>query len=201
MTDYSKSKVYLIYLPGLEEFGYIGSTIKDLPQRLSEHKSSAKSNRKYKFSSSVLWECEENEPEIKCLEKVCCKTRQELLQRERYWLDQYPDAVNKHDPVLSPEERHERAKACVLKCYYNKREERIQKHKEWVEANKEHTAEYRAGRKDISKAQYKARYDAGYKHKRSEAKRVKVECPVCKKVMNKNSIWEHTKKIHTPVTP
>jgi len=196
MTDYSESKVYLIYLPGLEEFGYVGSTIKDLPQRLSEHKYSAKSNQKYKFASSVLWECEDNEPEIKCLEEVCCETKQELLERERYWLDQYVEAVNKKAPMLSPEEQHERTKATLLKCYYNKREERIQKHKEWLEANKDHVAEYNAGRKDINKAQQKARYDAGYKAKRSEAKKTQVECLACKKIMNKSSLWEHNKKLH-----
>ena len=197
MSDYSNSKVYLIYISGLEEFGYIGSTTLTLPERLKAHKYSAKSDFKYKFASSALFEVEENEPEIKCLEEVSCDTKQELLERERYWLDQYPDAINKNTPLLSDVERHERAKACLLKCYYNKRDERLIKMKEWKEANKEHIAEYHAGRRDIIRAQEKARNDAGYKLKRAEAKKVKVECPVCKKEMNKNSLWEHTKRVHS----
>ena len=191
--DYSSGKIYLIHIPGLEECGYVGSTILTLKERLRVHKYSAKSGAKYKFASAALFEVEENSPEIKCLEEFPCETKEQLLERERYWLNKYPDAVNKNAPHLTSEERHERAKACLLKCYYAKRDERIEKMKKWKADNSEKVAEYNAGRKDISKAQEKARYDAGYKEKRAEAKKVKVECPKCKKVMNKNSLWTHAK--------
>lgn len=198
MSKYSDSKVYLIYLPDLEEFGYVGSTTQSLNDRLKEHRYSAKSDVKYKFASAVLWECEDSEPLIKCLEEVCCDTKQELLERERYWLDQFPDAVNKHDPVISEEERHERRKATLLKCYYAKRDERIEKNRAYKEAHKEEIATQRASpeHREKEKVAQKARYDAGYKAKRSEAKKVKVACAVCGKEMNKNSLWEHTKKLH-----
>jgi len=197
--DYSSGKIYLIHIPGLEECGYVGSTCKALSQRLAEHTYSAKSDAKYKFASAALFEVEENSPEIKCLEEFPCETKEQLLERERYWLNKYPDAVNKNAPHLTSEERHERAKACLLKCYYAKRDERIEKMKKWKADNSEKVAEYNAGRKDIKKAQEKARYDAGYKEKRAEAKKVKVECPICKKMMAKNSLWTHTKSVHPSI--
>ena len=193
---YSEGKIYLIYIPGLEECGYVGSTIQTLAERLKAHKYSAKSDTKYKFASCALFEVEENHPEIKCIEEFPCETREQLLERESYWLSQYPDAVNKNTPHLTAEERHERAKACLLKCYYAKRDERIEKMKKWKADNPEKVAEYLAGRKDINREQEKARYAAGYKEKRAEAKKEKVECPACKKVMNRNSLWEHKKKLH-----
>jgi hypothetical protein len=190
------AKIYKLYVTGLEEFCYIGSTTQPLSDRLKKHKYTAKT-AKYTCASAVLFE-EGNEPVMECLEDVTCETKQALLERERYWLDQFPDAINKHDPILSSEERHERIKATSLKCYYAKREERIAKHREWLKAHAKEIAEQRSTPEHLAKAraQEKARYDAGYKATRNEAKKVKVECPTCKKVMNKSSLWEHNKKLH-----
>ena len=115
----------------------------------------------------------------------CDIVREELEERERYWLEQFPEAININTPTRNWKER-----------WVANREHNIAKHKEWLKANAEHVAEYREGRKEIEKAGQKARYDAGYKAKRNEAKKVKVACAMCGKEMNKNSLWEHTKKLH-----
>jgi hypothetical protein len=178
---YSEGKIYKLYVLGAEEFPYIGSTICDLGRRFGLHKDQAKSETQKKTASSQMFQ-DDNEVVIELIEAFPCSTKIELETRERYWLQQFPDAININTPTRTWRERWEANKGHNLK-----------KHREWLEANKEHTKEYMAGRKDISKAQEKARYDAGYKEKRSEAKKVQVECPTCKKVMNKNSLWTHAK--------
>lgn len=181
---YSEGKIYRLYVKGVEEFPYIGSTTCALDRRLGLHKDQAKSETQKKCASSVLFE-DGNEVVIELLEDFRCETKDELHARERYWIEQYPECLNKNMPGRDWRER-----------WKQNREHNLLKHKEWLEANTEHTKEYLAGRKDINREQEKARYAAGYKEKRSEAKKVQVECPTCKKVMNKSSLWEHKKKLH-----
>ena len=198
MTDFTEAKVYKIYLAGLDEFCYIGSTTIPLNERLNAHRASAKSNARYKFASSPLFE-EGNEPLIECLEEVDCETKQELLARERYWLDQFPECLNKKDPLLDPVERHERAKACLLKCYYAKQEERKEKHRVWIEANKQQQAEYKRAKRQADPEATRAKDKEDYakrKEKASAAKKAKVKCDVCQKEMNKNSLWTHKNTVH-----
>ena len=187
--------IYRICVPGLEDLCYVGSTTKTLADRLKDHKYSAKSASKYKFASSVLFE-EGNEPVIELLEEIECDSKQEILEHERIWLDKYPDAINKNDPALTPEERHERAKATLLKCYYAKRDERMKQAREWKLANQEHIRAYAVGRREITREQERARNAAGYKEKRNAAKKEKAVCDVCHKEMNKNSLWTHKKSVH-----
>ena len=200
MSDYSDAKVYKIYLAGLDEFCYIGSTIQTLPARFAKHRASAKSNNKYKFASAPLFE-EGNEPIIECLEEVECETKEELLARERYWIDQYPECLNKKDPLLDSIERHERAKATLLKCYYAKHEERKEKHRKWLEDNKEYHANQRAEKRKENLEEARAKDKEARerrKEKIAEAKKVKVKCEECGKEMNKNSLWTHKKTAHAP---
>ena len=171
MSDYSEGKIYMIYIPGLEEYCYIGSTVQSLSDRLRRHKFTAQHPELYQFASHVFFQAG-NEVHIKLLEAVDCETKTELLERERYWLDQYPEAINRKDPICDDVERHERRKAIRLQCYYNKREERMKKHREWIEQNKEKQKEYKKAR--------------GAE---------KLECPTCKKMLARHSMGAHI-KIH-----
>jgi hypothetical protein len=194
--EYQSGKVYKIYIPGMEEVCYIGSTIISIEERFAVHKSSSKSDCKYKFASAVLFN-DGNEPVVELVEAFPCNSKQELLERERYWLDKHPDAINKNLPIhLTDEERYNARKEAVLKYHRANKEKVYAKTQEWREANKERIAEYDASRREIDKAQAKARYDAGYKEKLNEAKKVKVACEICNKIMNKNSIWTHKKSVH-----
>jgi len=184
MSDYSTGKIYKLFVKGAEELCYIGSTVSTLVQRLYMHRHQAQSVTQNKSASYQMFE-DGNEVEIKLIENYPCDSKKELETRERYWLEQFPESININTPTRTWKERWEANK-----------EHNLKKHKQWLEANKEHIAEYNAGRKDINKAQQKARYDTGYKEKRSEAKKTKVECSICKKVMNKSSLWEHNKKLH-----
>lgn len=198
MTDYSQGKIYLVYIPELEEYGYVGSTVLSLKDRLAGHKYQKTSNQPYQFASCVLFE-EGNEVCIKLLEAYPCDTKQQLLERERYWLQQYPEAVNKNPPILNEEERKARHKELHLIAYNKNKEHNLAKHREWIEAHKAEEAEKKKQRRlaNLEEARAKERVSRDKrKEKANELKRVKVECPECQKVMNKNSIPLHLKSVH-----
>jgi len=202
MSDYSTGKIYKIFVEGADEFCYIGSTIITLTQRLSKHKSLALSDAQYKFASAPFFQ-EGNNVLIELLEDYPCNSKQELLTREAYWLLQFPEALNINTPILDAEERHKRANAICLKNYYENKEHRMKSHKEWLETNKEKIAKQRATPEHLaheSAMRKKRMEDPEYakilKEKMAAIKKEKVECPVCKKIMNKNSLWTHTKSVH-----
>lgn len=206
-NEYAEGKIYKLSIPGAEEFSYIGSTIKELHRRLSEHKSSAKSNAKYKFASSILFE-EDNVVEVSLIEAYPCANKQELLARERYWLEKFPDAINKNSPVLTREEHRKIQAEAALKRYHTLKESnpeefqaRADAHKEWFKNNKEHVAEYNKQYQPIRVEKERARYAAGYGTIRNERKKEKAKCDICNKEMNKNSIWTHKKSVHPTATP
>jgi hypothetical protein len=184
MTDYSQGKIYKLYIKGFEEVCYIGSTINTLEWRFNHHKHQAKNPKQNKTGASVLFE-DENEVEIALVENYPCETKEQLETRERYWIEQHSDCVNKNIPTRGWKER-----------WLKNREHNIALHKQWVAANQDHVAEYRKGRATLEKQQAKERYDAGYKDVRNERKREKATCEICNKQMNKNSLWLHKKTIH-----
>jgi hypothetical protein len=182
--DYSTGKIYKIFVEGKPEECYIGSTTWVLKKRLNQHKQQA-SNVKQKKSASCILFKNDATVVIELVEDFPCKSKLDLETRERYWLEKHPRAINKNIPTQTCEER------------VDKNREHIQEmNAKWREANKEHIAEYVASRREIDNAQAKARYDAGYKAQRNEAKKVKVACDICKKIMNKNSIPLHKKSVH-----
>ena len=166
--EYQCGKIYKMYVPGKDDVCYIGSTTYSLEIRLAYHNIPSS-----KVTSKKLYE-NGAKPVIELLEAYPCNSKKELEVRERYWMEQFPNKVNKNIPTQSKKE-------------YSVK---------WREANKDHIDEYDASRREIDNAQAKARYDDGYKARRSEAKKVKAECDICKKVMNKNSLWTHKSTVH-----
>jgi hypothetical protein len=199
MSDYSQGKVYLLYIPGLEQYGYIGSTVQTLDQRLNKHKYQKISKAPYQFSSCVLFE-EGNEVFIKLLEEYPCETKQQLLEREKFWLSQYPEAVNKNPPILNEEERKARHKEIHLRAYNKNKDHNLAKHREWMAAHKEEeSAKQKAKRQaDLEAARAKdkesnARRD---KEKRKEWKNQKVICSACGLCLSRNNFPTHKKNLH-----
>ena len=170
--DYSQGKVYKLYIPGLEEFCYIGSTVQELTDRLLDHKNN-RSSGSYQFASEQLFQGE-NEVKIELLGLYNCSTRVELLIKEREWLDKFPNAINKNIPIcVTPEERRERENACQLRCYYNNKEHRNKTAQEWKENNKDRTKAYD-----------------------KEKRATKVKCDICEKEMTYGSLYNHKKSVH-----
>jgi hypothetical protein len=189
---YSDGKIYKLVAAGSLDC-YIGSTCGNLAQRLWHH-NHAFNNKELQnqCSSNKLFELYGN-VSIQLVETFPCKTKDELHKRERYWIEQTPSALNRNLPGQTWQERWEKNK-----------EHNAAKHKEWLAANKEAIAAERATPEFRAKetAAHKTRladpeYAKAFKEKRSAAKKVQVECSICKKMMNKSSLWEHNKKLHT----
>ena len=112
MTDirYQKGKIYKIVCnkTGLL---YVGSTIQNtLAQRLADHRFHYKEwllgKRTFITSFKII---ENDDYNIILLESVNCSSNDELLQRERYWI-QSTICVNKHIPSRTPEEYRDKHK-------------------------------------------------------------------------------------------
>lgn len=182
--SYQRAKIYKLYIEGVEEVCYIGSTTLELNKRLDFHKNSVKYTSQKKTVASCLFE-EGNEVVIALVEDYPCQSKNELELRERYWIEQFPECVNKNIPTRGWKER-----------WLKNRDELIAKHKEWVKNNQEHIQEYKEKNKEKIKEQDKKRYDEGYKELRNAKKREKVKCTICEKEMNRNSINLHMKSVH-----
>ena len=198
-TDYSQGKIYLVYIPGLEEFGYVGSTCQTLSQRLTKHKYQYTSDAPYQFASCVLFG-EDNEVFIKLLEDYPCETKQQLLERERYWLSKYPEAVNKNPPILNEEERKQRHKEQHLKAYNKNKEHNLAKHREWLAKNKDQESikqfQRRQANLEGARAKDKAYNAKRDKDKRSQWKNAKVICSECGLTLSRNNFPTHKKNKH-----
>jgi hypothetical protein len=123
MTDYTKGKIYKIFSG---ELVYIGSTIQTLNERLSCNKSQFKRNV---LRGSITKLMETENYKIELLELYSCNSKQELLLREREWIEK-TECVNKTMPISSPEEQRQKK----IDRYKNDEEHRnkiLQKNREW----------------------------------------------------------------------
>ena len=193
MPDYSLGKIYRLYVVGNEGMPYIGSTCDSLNKRVSVHRNQAGSLTQTKTASCIMF-AEGNEVRIELIEDFACATKLELETRERYWLEQNPNAVNKNTPTRTWKERWEKNKehnVAVHKAYLAAHKDEIAAHRATPEVRARENAAAKARLADPEKLK-------AHKEVRDGNKKERVKCPDCDKEMNKNSLWEHKKKIHAP---
>ena len=114
INKYEKGKIYKIVSNETEKI-YIGSTIeKYLSNRKGKHIDKYKSylNKKYNYVSSfelvIYPDCK-----IYLIESYPCNNINELLSRERYWIEQNKDiCVNIYIPSRTREERRNKTINC-----------------------------------------------------------------------------------------
>lgn len=167
--DYTHSKIYEIRprVGGQDHERYFGSTTKKyLSTRFSWHKSDYKKWKEGKRSSKVsvfdLFDKYTFEGcEIVLLETVKCNSKDEMLMREKYHI-QNNLCVNKVLPLRTHKEYYELHKAEQsdrFKVYYEENKEHLNKrNKQWRENNAEQLRKKNAERYDPTKrnASYKA---------------------------------------------
>jgi hypothetical protein len=149
---YKNGKIYKIISPHTNKI-YVGSTCKKyLCQRLGCHKDGykrwLKDNNNGYTSSYVLFDL--GDVEIILLEIVNCNTKDELLKKEREWIEKYKDIiVNRLKPITTKEEKKKNVKQYdkehkeEKKQYYEKnKEEHKQYSKEYYKEHKEKIKEY-----------------------------------------------------------
>lgn len=155
MPDYSKGKIYKITGGGLT---YIGSTTVSLAQRMAQHRSDKKrwenGNKKCSVTSAKVLQYEDNA--ITLIEDVVCDRKEQLLARERYWIEQIKN-VNKIIPTRSSEEyvqkRKEERKIHRQELYIKnidaKKERKKERQKLYRQTDK--CKEYRKYYRDLNK--------------------------------------------------
>ena len=90
MSDFSQGKIYKIVCNETGET-YYGATIQKLSARISKHK--APTNRT--TSKEIV---ERNNYDVVLCECFPCETREQLLERENYWIENN-ECVNKNSAV------------------------------------------------------------------------------------------------------
>jgi len=100
---YQKGKIYRIVCNVTGEV-YVGSTITTLGERLSKHKTKMTC-----CSSEII---QRGNYRIELIEPFPCRNKQELLWRERYYIEQN-ECINKMPPIVTEEEYKERQR---IKC-------------------------------------------------------------------------------------
>ena len=183
MVNYGNGKVYKIQRIGGNSNIYIGSTTKQyLSQRMDKHRSDYKQHKAGKrglttsfiiFDKYGIENCE-----IVLLESVNCNSKDELLKRERYYIENN-DCVNIMVPGRTYKEYYEDNKDKIVehrKKYYR---ENIDKIKDYRDKNKDKNKEYREKNKDkINAYQFAQCYcECGgkyiYKHKLRHMRSIK----------------------------
>ena len=108
MTDYSKGKVYKLISDGTDDI-YIGSTTQKLYKRLAVHKCTALTSKNKYCSSNPLFE--KGNVKIILIEDYPCERKEQLLARERHWIETLPN-INAQIPGRTSKENHSEKSVC-----------------------------------------------------------------------------------------
>jgi hypothetical protein len=142
MPDYSKSKIYKIVC-NITGLVYIGSTTQTLSQRLQDHKVDYKRYLNKKFSCVTSFKIiENNNYEIILIEDCPCERKEQLLSRERFWIEN-TECVNLKIPSRTQKEYREENREKIKQINKEYHENNKEKRKEYCEKNKEKIKEQR----------------------------------------------------------
>lgn len=172
---YQRAKIYKITDLAYTEC-YYGSTCQTLSKRMGEHRSYYKiykqDKRDFFYTSFILFDKYGLENcKIELVEDYECKTKEELRQREGWWIKNNP-CVNK---TIAGRDR-----------------------KEWTQDNKEHMKEYRKNyynnNKEVVLKLHKKWEDSNRDSIRKR-KNERVNCDICDKEVSRANLSKH-KKLH-----
>lgn len=187
MEDYSSGKIYKLHITDIPDICYIGSTRDSLETRFAHHRHQASNEKQNKCAAASLFQ--EGDVIISLIEDYPCQSKRALEERERYWIEQHPDCVNKNIPTRGWRER-----------WYAKHEHNLAKHRDWLEAHKEELAEQRKQKRqaDLESARAKDKESNAQrdKEKRKAWKNAKVKCDKCNLILSRNNFTIHKKNLH-----
>jgi hypothetical protein len=151
MVNYEKGKIYKIVCNKTGNT-YIGSTCEKLSNRLAHHRRAYKyylnANKMYSTSFEVLKNDDYN---IVLIEEVNCKNKDQLLSRERFYIDSI-SCVNKCKPTRTVKQWCEENKDKIKQMKQEKAGIIKEQMKKYREVHKEHirqrTKEYKERNKD-----------------------------------------------------
>lgn len=148
MKDYSKAKIYRLDLP-TGDF-YIGSKIQSLSMRRGKHVAKSRMEERkntplYKAVADLPdgWDC------VVCtlVEKIPCNDIEELLKRERYYIEHLSSTLNKIIPGRKAKEYYEINKEALnekSRRYYKENKQiAADRSKQYRQDNNEYIREYK----------------------------------------------------------
>ena len=95
--DYANAKIYRLVATGTDQV-YIGSTCEPLAKRLYNHNWCAAHPESQKPTMACKLYEEGRTVAIQLIEAFPCESRDQLLARERSWLENTPTAINRNTP-------------------------------------------------------------------------------------------------------
>lgn len=116
MTSIKIGLVYKLSIDNEINNIYIGSTFRNLKQRLAEHKYDIRNERRCKKKIEYFKD-RTNDIKISIIEKCGDITKKELLEREKYYINSFKPTLNELCPIREVGE--------CKKLYYIKNRERI----------------------------------------------------------------------------
>lgn len=138
---YASGKIYKL-VNDVDNEIYVGSTCLPLHKRLYEHKSLSKKRpnaRVYQYVHQIGWQ----NVKIVLLETYACNTKDELLRRERHWIDELKPSLNKVLPLRTPKEWREANIEAIQ-----------QNRKKYMDANREDINEKRREKMHFNREEY-----------------------------------------------
>lgn len=156
MNKYNNGKVYMLSSENTAKV-YIGSTIQTLDMRLKGHKDSYEAYKKDKKTYTTSYEIiKVGDYVITLLEDVNVETIEELEQRERFWIENTPECVNKQHPGRTKKEYNLIHKDKIS-------EQKKEYRKENLDKMTEYSKNYRVNNQDVIK-----KYTDEHKEEKSE---------------------------------
>lgn len=133
-NKYDNGKIYKMFNPKTNKV-YIGSTIRTLIKRLAAHLRDYKRYQKGKCNFFASFEITKyNDTEIILIEPYPCKNKEELLEREQYWIDNTENCVNKQNAFGRNKEK---VKIKSKKDYVKRHDKILENKKIYREKNKD----------------------------------------------------------------
>ena len=145
MPDYQQAKIYRIVNDSMPGTVYYGSTTQKLSMRMATHRCYAKTKN---FSSKQLFES--GKAIIVLVEEYPCNSKEELLKRERYYIEKN-DCVNKNIPGRTIKDWRIDNQDYQKNYYQDNKEKHKEYFKEYRVKNKEKLAEYQQSYRDENK--------------------------------------------------
>ena len=158
MFNYKNGKIYKIVCNETGET-YYGSTISSLKQRLSKHKCQKNTQSKHIIDRGNY--------EILLVENVPCDSKDELLNREKFYIE--------NNECLNLKVPQKDIKITKAEHYLKNKEHVNAKCKEWYEKNKDKVSERNKERAEERSVVYKAWREANH-DKVLERGREKIQC-------------------------
>ena len=145
MPDYSKGKIYKLVSNQTTDV-YYGSTCQPLCVRMGGHRSDFKRGQQITAKKLLQF----NDCQIILIEKFPCDSKEELLSRERFYIENNK-CVNKYIPMGTVTEWKENHPEYTKEYYSANKEKIMNRSKEYYHTNKDGISEKRKEKYDINK--------------------------------------------------